>query len=138
MAHCIQETDIDDPNSGSLCIFITPPATLNTTFGRAFFFLLDRSGSMMGEPFREAQRALTRALDRLRPSDQFNICAFDHRDTYYQPSLVPVIYIWICMISIWLHILILLLQFFTCSTLHSYYTFVLHLCLSMMSPTINL
>ena len=38
MAHCIQQTDIDDPNNGSLCIFITPPATLNTTFGRAFFF----------------------------------------------------------------------------------------------------
>eukprot|EP00486_Rosalina_sp_Unknown_P002218 CAMPEP_0201575932 /NCGR_PEP_ID=MMETSP0190_2-20130828/21376_1 /ASSEMBLY_ACC=CAM_ASM_000263 /TAXON_ID=37353 /ORGANISM="Rosalina sp." /LENGTH=670 /DNA_ID=CAMNT_0048006147 /DNA_START=227 /DNA_END=2239 /DNA_ORIENTATION=+ len=89
MAHCIQETDIEDPNSGSLCLFITPPATLNTTFGRAFFFLLDRSGSMVGEPFREATRALNRALDRLRPSDQFNVCAFDHRQVYYQPSLVP-------------------------------------------------
>merc|ERR1712154_575416 len=88
-AHCIKEVDIDDPNSGSLCIFITPPATLNTTFGRAFFFLLDRSGSMVGEPFREATRALNRALDRLRPSDQFNVCAFDHRQVYYQPQLVP-------------------------------------------------
>eukprot|EP01084_Bolivina_argentea_P170972 296231_1 len=53
-AHCIREIDINDPTSGSLCIFITPPSTLNTTFGRAFFFLLDRSGSMVGEPFREA------------------------------------------------------------------------------------
>eukprot|EP01084_Bolivina_argentea_P250608 419975_1 len=88
-AHCIHETDIDNTNNGSLCIFITPPVTLNTTFGRSFFFLLDRSGSMVGEPFREATRALNRALDRLRPSDQFNVCAFDHRQVYYQPSLVP-------------------------------------------------
>eukprot|EP01084_Bolivina_argentea_P183569 316736_1 len=88
-AHCIREIDIDDENSGALCIFITPPATLSTTFGRAFFFLLDRSGSMVGEPFREATRALNRALDRLRPSDQFNVCAFDHRQVYYQPQLVP-------------------------------------------------
>jgi len=88
-AHCIQEVDMDDVNSGSLCIFITPPATLSTTFGRAFFFLLDRSGSMVGEPYREATRALNRALDRLRPSDQFNVCAFDHRQVYFQPSLVP-------------------------------------------------
>ncbi len=28
---------------------------------------------MVGEPFREATRALNRALDRLRPSDQFNV-----------------------------------------------------------------
>ena len=88
-AHCIREEDIDDPNSGSLCLFITPPASLSTTFGRAFFFLLDRSGSMIGEPFPEATRALNRALDRLRPSDQFNVCAFDHRQNYYQPFLCP-------------------------------------------------
>ena len=34
-------------------------------------------------------RALNRALDRLRPSDQFNVCAFDHRMVFYEPSLVP-------------------------------------------------
>merc|ERR1712176_722282 len=88
-AHCIREEDVDDPDSGSLCLFVTPPASLSTTFGRAFFFLLDRSGSMVGEPFREATRALNRALDRLRPSDTFNVCAFDHRQNYYQPFLCP-------------------------------------------------
>jgi len=87
--HCIREEDPEVADSGSLCVFITPPATLNTTFGRAFFFLLDRSGSMVGEPFREATRALNRALDRLRPSDQFNVCAFDHRQVYYQDQLMP-------------------------------------------------
>jgi len=88
-AHCIREVDVHDPSNGSLCLFVTPPAALTTTFGRAFFFLLDRSGSMVGEPFREATRALNRALDRLRPSDTFNVCAFDHRQSYYQPMLCP-------------------------------------------------
>ena len=75
-------------NSGSIVLFVTPPTKLETTFGRAFFFLLDRSGSMVGEPYREATRALQRALDRLRPSDQFNVCAFDHRQAYYSPTLM--------------------------------------------------
>lgn len=83
-AHCIRQQDPDDEKKGSMCVFITPPAQLNTTFGRAFFFLVDRSGSMVGEPFREATRALNRSLDRLRPSDKFCVCAFDHRQVYYQ------------------------------------------------------
>eukprot|EP00485_Elphidium_margaritaceum_P000756 CAMPEP_0202688042 /NCGR_PEP_ID=MMETSP1385-20130828/3579_1 /ASSEMBLY_ACC=CAM_ASM_000861 /TAXON_ID=933848 /ORGANISM="Elphidium margaritaceum" /LENGTH=718 /DNA_ID=CAMNT_0049342919 /DNA_START=32 /DNA_END=2188 /DNA_ORIENTATION=- len=87
-AHCVQEVDVEDADSGSLCIFITPPVKLSTTFGRAFFFLLDRSGSMVGEPYREAIRALNRALDRLRPSDQFNVCAFDHEQVFFQDALV--------------------------------------------------
>jgi len=83
-AHCIRETHDEDEKTGSMCVFITPPKQPNTTFGRAFFFLVDRSGSMVGEPFREATRALNRSLDRLRPSDMFCVCAFDHRQVYYQ------------------------------------------------------
>eukprot|EP01084_Bolivina_argentea_P275818 470477_1 len=43
---------------------------------------------MDGEHFRQAIRVLNRALDKLHPSDQFNVCAFDHRQFDYQPSLV--------------------------------------------------
>eukprot|EP01083_Nonionella_stella_P087931 244830_1 len=95
--HCIRAVNSadSDSHSESICVFVTPPSTLSTTFGRAFFFLLDKSASMVGEPYREATTALRRALDRLRPSDQFNVCVFDHqhvcyqKDTNNQPTLVP-------------------------------------------------
>ncbi|ETO29251.1 hypothetical protein RFI_07874 [Reticulomyxa filosa] len=90
IAHAITRNDdnTDKPDSNSLCVFVTPPMALTTTFGRAIFFLLDRSGSMEGEPFQEATRALYRGLDRLRDSDQFAICSFDHRQCYFRPTLV--------------------------------------------------
>eukprot|EP01084_Bolivina_argentea_P075783 137345_1 len=73
----------------TICVFVTPPPILNITFGRAFYFLLDRSNSMMGEPYRVAIKAVNRALDRLRPSDQFNVGVIDHQAIYFFPSLVP-------------------------------------------------
>ncbi|ETO28130.1 hypothetical protein RFI_09002, partial [Reticulomyxa filosa] len=56
------ETDSENQNSNSMCVFITPPASLSSTFGRA--------------------------LDRLRTSDKFAVCAFDHRQFYFQQTLV--------------------------------------------------
>ncbi|ETO27231.1 hypothetical protein RFI_09902, partial [Reticulomyxa filosa] len=101
MVHAIMkkddETSSDSKSSGgsenksesrSMCVFVTPPVNLAATFGRAVFFLLDRSGSMVGEPFQEATRALFRGLDRLRERDQFAICAFDHRQLYFKEVLV--------------------------------------------------
>lgn len=83
LAHCIHQKDMYDENCGTLCLMVTPPTLIKTTFGRAFFFLLDRSGSMVGQPYEEAVRALFCALDKLRPSDVFNCCAFDHRQIYF-------------------------------------------------------
>ena len=42
-------------------------------FSRSLVFLLDRSGSMAGEPFLESQRALQTALSTLRSSDHFTV-----------------------------------------------------------------
>lgn len=39
-------------------------------------FVLDQSGSMEGEKFRQAQQALHYVLDHLNPGDRFNILAF--------------------------------------------------------------
>eukprot|EP01083_Nonionella_stella_P304417 1057796_1 len=75
--------------SGSVCIFVTPQSILRTSFGRAFFFLLDKSASMEGKPYQEATQALHIALEQLRPLDQFNVCVFDHKHLCYQPTLVP-------------------------------------------------
>lgn len=40
-------------------------------------FVLDRSGSMAGEPIKQAKEALKKALGHLRGGDKFNIIAFD-------------------------------------------------------------
>ena len=41
-------------------------------------FLLDRSGSMGGQPIEEARRALQLSLRQLREGDRFSVIAFDH------------------------------------------------------------
>jgi len=43
---------------------------------------------MGGTPYTEAVRALTVALSRLTPNDNFNICAFDHRQEYFSQHLL--------------------------------------------------
>lgn len=75
---------------GSFLLFVTPPALERVSgfFTRTIIFLLDRSGSMGGAPYREATRALTAALQALRPADRFNVIAFDHTQQYF--SLTPV------------------------------------------------
>ena len=44
---------------------------------RELVLVLDRSGSMGGEPIRAAKAAAQAALDRLGPADAFNVIAFD-------------------------------------------------------------
>lgn len=77
---------------GTMVTFVTPPS--HKKRGRApprsIYFLLDRSGSMIGEPFTEAKRALEQSINLLNTQDYFNVCAFDHRQLCYSPSqLVP-------------------------------------------------
>lgn len=51
--------------------------------------VLDRSGSMDGEKFRQAQRALKYILGHLEPRDRFNIIAFSTGTRAYASSLRP-------------------------------------------------
>ncbi len=57
---------------------VTPPRpdTRNVP-PRDIVFVLDKSGSMAGKSIVQARKALTFALDRLRPNDRFNIIRFD-------------------------------------------------------------
>ncbi|ETO24317.1 hypothetical protein RFI_12843 [Reticulomyxa filosa] len=90
VVHAISKKDeeTEQKDSHSMCVFVTPPISLSKTFGRAIFFILDRSGSMTGEPFQEATRALYRGLDRLREIDMFGVCSFDHRQMYFKQTLI--------------------------------------------------
>ena len=58
---------------------ITPP-TLEPSkvrLPRDVVFVIDTSGSMGGEPIRQAKKSLNWALDRLQPEDRFNIIEFN-------------------------------------------------------------
>ncbi|MEO7651854.1 MAG: VIT and VWA domain-containing protein, partial [Bryobacteraceae bacterium] len=65
----------------------------STSFGvspnspRRVVVLLDRSGSMGGEPIQQARRAITACLGALDPADQFGLVAFDDRIENFQPGL---------------------------------------------------
>lgn len=50
---------------------------------REFVFVLDRSGSMSGEPIRQARNALRACLRILEPLDTFRILLFDDRLEWY-------------------------------------------------------
>lgn len=51
------------------------------------FFVLDQSGSMEGEKFRQAQQALHYVLNNLNPDDRFNIVAFSTGTRWFAGDL---------------------------------------------------
>jgi Ca-activated chloride channel family protein len=56
---------------------------------REFIFVLDRSGSMMGEPIRQAVNALRACLRTLTPSDRFRLLLFNQTPRWYQGDASP-------------------------------------------------
>ncbi|MEZ5556899.1 marine proteobacterial sortase target protein [Haliea sp.] len=69
---------IDGDHYGML--LVVPPGLQQATGAppRELVFVVDTSGSMGGVPLQQARQSLAAALDGLRPSDHFNIIAFDH------------------------------------------------------------
>ena len=57
---------------------------------REFIFVIDRSGSMSGEPLLQARNALRSCLRSMGPLDTFNIQAFDDRIEWFSQSANPV------------------------------------------------
>jgi Ca-activated chloride channel family protein len=62
-----------------LMLFLQPPAEVAPSLVRPkeLVFLLDKSGSMMGEPIERAKALVFRALGAMGPDDTFQIVAFD-------------------------------------------------------------
>ena len=56
---------------------------------RRVVILLDRSGSMQGEPFAQARKAIDACLGVLSETDCFGLVAFDNEAWTFQPALVP-------------------------------------------------
>ncbi|GIL58006.1 hypothetical protein Vafri_13201 [Volvox africanus] len=75
-----------DPR-GAFVLSLAPPAPEYTTpFPRSIIFMLDRSGSMSGEPMEFAKSALSFGLRSLTPLDHFTVVAFDHEQLWFTPG----------------------------------------------------
>lgn len=57
---------------------------------REFVFVLDRSGSMTGEPIAQARNALRACLRALNPSDTFRILLFDNALEWMDREALPI------------------------------------------------
>jgi Ca-activated chloride channel family protein len=75
----------DDRGGYFLATLIPPKAeSEDQTQARDFIFVLDRSGSMMGQPIAQARNALQACLRILNPEDTFRILLFDDRLEWYR------------------------------------------------------
>lgn len=61
-----------------LAMMLPPRPDIRAVPPRDIVFVLDKSGSMAGKSIKQARKALQFALDRLRPSDRFNIIRFSN------------------------------------------------------------
>ncbi|MCE4226408.1 marine proteobacterial sortase target protein [Methylobacterium sp. C25] len=69
---------------------VTPPeGKAGPRLPRDVTFVIDNSGSMGGTSIRQAKAGLLAALDRLGPSDRFNVIRFDHTMDSVFPATVP-------------------------------------------------
>jgi len=55
----------------------------NLVWGREIVFILDRSGSMYGNPMQFSKDAVKEGLMSLGPNDRFTICCYDDRQVWF-------------------------------------------------------
>jgi len=75
-------------------VMLVPPqyAALNEskkTLARELIFIIDTSGSMGGGSIVQAKRSLILALERLEPTDRFNVIEFNSTHTRLFPQVMP-------------------------------------------------
>ncbi|MBN1145850.1 MAG: VWA domain-containing protein, partial [Anaerolineales bacterium] len=68
--------DEDDPDGFFLLLLAPRPQVNAAPMPKDVVLVLDRSGSMEGEKFQQAQDALVYILEHLNPDDRFNVIAF--------------------------------------------------------------
>jgi Ca-activated chloride channel family protein len=82
---------LDEDNDGFFLLLAAPNVEVdpNETIAKDVILVLDRSGSMEGKKFQQAQEALKFVLEHLNPEDRFNIITFSTGTKAYSPSLEP-------------------------------------------------
>ncbi|MBN1537905.1 MAG: VWA domain-containing protein [Anaerolineales bacterium] len=77
-------------NDGFFMLLLTPrPDAKSTTLAKDIILVLDKSGSMEGEKFKQAQEALKYILEHLNPEDRFNIITFSTGIKPYAQQMRP-------------------------------------------------
>jgi Ca-activated chloride channel homolog len=90
--HLFSYRDPSDPagSDGFFMALLAPkPGEPVKTVGKDLLLVLDRSGSMEGEKFQQAQAALRYILTHLNPDDRFFLMAFSSSTTSYSSALRP-------------------------------------------------
>lgn len=90
---------------GATALITALPPRLTDEFEpspREFIFVIDRSGSMSGEPLLQARNALRSCLRSMGPQDTFNIQAFDDRIEWFSQSANPVLQAAVARADKWL------------------------------------
>ncbi len=75
-AHLPRSRRPDDPDGFFLLLLAPSPDAAPQAIPKDVLLVLDRSGSMEGEKFHQAQEALRYILHHLNPEDRFNVIAF--------------------------------------------------------------
>lgn len=83
-------SDSVDPDGFFLVLLAPRISTVDQVISNDIVLVLDHSGSMEGEKFRQAQQAIKYILDNLNPDDRFNIISFSTGIEMYASSLQPV------------------------------------------------
>jgi Ca-activated chloride channel family protein len=83
-----RDPESDDP-SGFFLLMAAPSVerARDEIAAKDVIFVLDRSGSMDGEKFRQAQSALRFVLEHLNPDDRFNIISFSTSTSAFSAEL---------------------------------------------------
>jgi Ca-activated chloride channel homolog len=81
-------SDQEDPDGFFLMLLAARPGSNVETLPKDIVLVLDKSGSMEGEKFRQAQEALRYILNHLNLEDRFNIISFSTGIETYASSMV--------------------------------------------------
>ena len=90
--HILSYRDPSDPQDpdGYFLMLLAPGSTAqNKPLPKDILLVLDRSGSMEGAKFRQAQEALRYILKKLNPEDRFYLETFSSSVEVYAPGLSP-------------------------------------------------
>ena len=80
-----------ETEGGYFALLIAPPSIEKIDpIAKDILFVLDRSGSMEGEKFEQAQAALIYILRQLNPDDRFYLTTFNDTIQSYSSNLMPV------------------------------------------------
>jgi Ca-activated chloride channel family protein len=83
----LDTTDKEDQDGYFLLLLAPPLESEQPAIEKDVFLILDRSGSMEGEKFIQAQAAVETILDRLNEKDRFYISTFSDRLMAFSPTL---------------------------------------------------